>query len=203
MATVSPEKCNLYLSPVWPFCPQRNATCISYLYGRMCPQRNATCVSHLYGRMCPQEKCNLCLSPVWPLCPQRNATWRASTADGVDVTKTVADVRKVSTAVAAREGECDGPCRLLHVHNDSHQSNLQISLKVARLNSVEISSVDPSCRTRWRTDVPCMVFLCVPNVCVRTAHCAVPGDVATYHTRCFFVCRTCVYEQYTVPYQKT
>ena len=59
------------------------------------------------------------------------------------------------------------------------------------------------CRTRRRTDVPYAVFLCVQDVCVRTVHCAVSEDVPTYHARCFFVCRTCAYEQYTVPYQET
>ena len=38
MAILSPEKCNVYLSPVWPFCPQRNATCISHLYGHFVPR---------------------------------------------------------------------------------------------------------------------------------------------------------------------
>ena len=59
------------------------------------------------------------------------------------------------------------------------------------------------CRTRIRTDVSYTVFLCVQDVCVRTVHRALPEYEQTYRTRCFFVCKTCVYEQYTVPYQNT
>ena len=74
MAILSPEKCNLYLLPVWPFCPQRNATCISHLYGHFVPREMQPVSLTCMAACVPREMQPVSLTCMAACVPKRNVT---------------------------------------------------------------------------------------------------------------------------------